>query len=77
MLRHGPREFSALVGYLMANRDGINTCHRIRGRLRIDWGHRAHGIKSSSGVEGKNMELKNQPPPKALGPQFLIEPSRP
>ena len=53
-----PREFNALFGYILANRDGADNWHNIPSPLRRSLGGRLAPVRSGSGVIEKNIEVR-------------------
>jgi Uncharacterised protein family (UPF0236) len=52
-----PLEFSALFGYILGNREGIDNWHNIPSPLRRSLGRRLAPVRSGSGVIEKNIEV--------------------
>lgn len=53
-----PKEFHALFGYLLGNRDGIDAWRQIPAALRTGRGRTPPAIKSGSGPAEKNIEVE-------------------
>jgi hypothetical protein len=62
-----PLEFSALFGYTLGNRDGIDNWHCISTALRRSVGRKLAPVRAGNGAIEKNIEVQINPRFKTRG----------